>query len=103
MRVYARRRSAEEWRGIVSEWERSGMSRQAFAARYDLHPGTLSWWRWKAGQTRDASGHGFLEVVLDEARLDSAPCFEVEFDGFRVRVPHGFDGDELRRLVSVLC
>lgn len=51
------RRSAAEWRRLVSRWERSGQSAAAFAEKHSLGKRSLVWWRWKltsAGRAADA-------------------------------------------------
>lgn len=40
-----KRRSAAEWSEIVANWKSSGESREAYAKRHGLNPGTLGWWR----------------------------------------------------------
>ena len=57
-------------------------------------------------------GVDFFDVVLaDEERepesgVADAPvptCFQLDVHGIGVRVPMGFQADELRRLLDVLC
>ena len=59
----ARRRGADEWRGLVQEWTRSGQTASVFAAKRGLSRQRLLWWR--AKHKRD----GTLEDRADELRL----------------------------------
>ncbi|MBL9137137.1 MAG: hypothetical protein JNK85_14790 [Verrucomicrobiales bacterium] len=114
--VLGRRRTAEEIRSIL-EWHRqSGLSLLAFARREGLCYATLR--RWSAAHdaaTRsDVSvgdgalagrarrgGPGFISVELEAgARADE---YIVEWSSGRsLRVPAGFDPNQLRRLLDVL-
>ncbi len=93
----AERRTRNEWRDLVDEWQTSGLSRRDFARRAGVNANTLAWWRWKLG----ASTPAFLEVVV--AAPEPPPAFELFIGDIVVRVPLGFDGYELRRLVDALC
>jgi transposase-like protein len=42
----ARRRSRQEWKQIVLEWQRSGLRKDQFARRHGLNPTTLGFWSW---------------------------------------------------------
>jgi transposase-like protein len=42
----ARRRSRQEWKQIVLEWQQSGLRRAQFARRHGLNPTTLGFWCW---------------------------------------------------------
>lgn len=95
-------RSREEWRELVWQWEHSGQTKQSFARATGVNAKTLGWWAWKL--RREVARPVFLEVVVEEpATATVAPDFEIEVEGIRVRVPLGFDGAELRRLVDALC
>lgn len=96
------RRSAAEWQHLVDRWLAGGQTRKQFAHAHGLNPATLSWWRWKLRQREQLPQ--FLAVdVVDIPRPVRAPDLIVELDHVRVRVPSGFDGSELRRLVEALC
>lgn len=120
MRVAANR-SPEEWQRLVTAWRASGMACKAFASELGVHPHTLSWWAWRLGSrslardavrpgrtgslvpTARARAPGFVEVVVSDAP-STVPCdFVLEVRDLRVRVPHGFDAGELRRLLGALC
>jgi transposase-like protein len=89
-----RRRSEEEKRELLAEWEASGLSKAAFAKKHELSPNSLS--RWQKVLTRQA----FVEVLSPSHR----PAFVLRLrDEVQLEVPSGFDAGELRRLVEALC
>ncbi len=56
-----KKRSAEEGRKIIEEFERSGLSRRAFCERVNIPVTTLDYWRWKkTGKTR------LVEVAIEK-------------------------------------
>ena len=95
----ARRRSAEEWRTLVSEWQGSGLDAESYARARGLNVSTLRWWRWRLGSAPPTSP-AFVEVQIHEP---APPDLVVEVGDLRVRVPAGFDARELRRLLVALC
>src|SRR5919205_1929435 len=42
----ARRRSRQEWKQIVLEWQQSGLRKAQFARRHGLNPTTFGFWCW---------------------------------------------------------
>lgn len=60
----ARRRSRQEWKQIVLEWQRSGLKRAAFARRHALNPKTFEFWCWslKAELAAPSAGLKLLPV-----------------------------------------
>ena len=108
-------RSAVEWRGLVQEWERSGKTREAFAASRGLVVGTLGWWigkirRLDQGAARTAAvpaAAAFLpvRVVSPGATTTTSDDRDVEVvlaSGDRVRVPVGVDAVWAGELVAAL-
>jgi hypothetical protein len=116
---------AREMRGLLEEWERSGLTLTEFGRKRGVRPSTLSWWRYvfrHAGRRRDdrveLSGRGriggarsggprqlFVEVKLAGTELGSAtaPLLEVVLRGGQViRVPGQFDPATLRAIVFAL-
>ena len=75
----APRRSAKEWKRLVREWERSGLTATAFASRRGLRRDTLVWWRWrlrrdekpKAARPK-ATKHSAVQLVPVEFEPDPA-------------------------------
>jgi hypothetical protein len=49
-----RRRSRQEWVEVIKSYERSGLSRKAFAAREGLQARTFVWWASKLSPVRAA-------------------------------------------------
>ena len=110
------------WRALITEQEGSGLSVREFAEQRGLSRWSLYGWRSKFG--RGHRGRGRPKVVAGRSsRADAAqdlvaveilggegspgPGVNQGFDlhvgdGIGVRVPHGFDGAELARLVSAL-
>ncbi len=67
------RRSRTEWQLLVAEFERSGLSADAFGRRYELVPSTLKWWRWRlrregreACDGRERAMVAFVRVAVSE-------------------------------------
>lgn len=50
-----------EWSIHVDNWERSGESCGAFAAKHNLCPRKLGWWRWKLTEESNT----LIEVTVD--------------------------------------
>lgn len=89
------RRSEQEKRELVSRWEASGLGKAAFGRLHGVSPNSLTRWR-EALRVR-----AFVEV---EVATPVASEFVVQVpSGVEVRVPNGFDAEELRRLVTALC
>jgi len=42
----ARRRSRQEWKQIVLEWQQSGLRKAQFTRRHGLNPTTFGFWCW---------------------------------------------------------
>ena len=99
-----RRRGRDEQRRLIQEWNESGESAAAFAARIGVASNAV--YRWRAALT-DAvpkAAESALSRIV-EVRTSSMPAdtrFEIEVGGRRVRVPASFDEAGLRRLLRVL-
>jgi len=110
------RRSRAEWRKHVALWRASGLTAQEYAAKAELNPGTLKFWKYvlakegrsslvgpklRTGGGRTAGPEFPLIEVRGPSRSDDR--FEVELaNGLRVRVPTSFNADALRRLLTAL-
>lgn len=89
------RRSEDEKRQLLAEWEASGLSKAAFAKQRGVSPNSLHRWH-KALKTP-----AFVEVLTAPA---AAPAFVLRVrEAVQLEVPAGFDAAELRRLVDALC
>ena len=110
-----------EWLERVERWINSGLGRDAFAARESVEPKRLRWWHWNLRRLgvalADPPGRppsmaqptSALSIASSFVRLDAihaseaSPPLELLLGlGRIVRVPVGFDGATLVRLISVL-
>jgi hypothetical protein len=112
-----RRRTREEIRSILEWHHQSGLSLLAFARRQGLCYASLRRWRADqesrarvepAGSAGERPGHPrtaeslphFVPVQLEELRSEN---FILEWaPGRSLRIPAGFDPDQLRRLLDAL-
>ncbi len=92
----------EDARAVVAVWRESGTSLSAFARQHGLQRRRLT--RWIRRLETAASLH-FHPVRLTGA-VDPHPspaAIEIELpSGERIRLPRGFDADDLRRVLSIL-
>jgi len=93
-----------KWRALIRAQEKSGLAVREFAASRGIAAATLYWWRSKL--TRSATELVPIEVVARDFEIEHAAT-TASFDlllpcGSLLRVPHGFDAGELRRLVAAL-
>jgi hypothetical protein len=96
-----------KWAERLRRLEKSGLTRQEFAAREGVSPNAISWWRWTLRrQQEQAQRLQFVELKAPAAGEDekaAAGGFEVVLvRGRVVRVRPGFDARELLRLVTAL-
>lgn len=103
------RESRKAWARRVARWSKSGLSRDAFAAREGVKPARLAWWRWYL-----ASGSGraatpallkpevtFVEVESEAVEPRERERIEVALaNGRVVRVPPVFVDAELVRVLA---
>ena len=108
------------WRRLIAEQERSGRSVREFAEEKGVSAWSLYGWRSRLGIVRgpkrserravrvhDATSDAEL-VAVDvvgggsDGVVEAQRLLEVEVGDVRIRVPRGFDAEELGRLVSVL-
>lgn len=61
------RRTNEQWRELVAEFETTNLSHAAFAERCDVHVGTFRSWLYRI-RRESTSGVHFAEVVVDTQR-----------------------------------
>ena len=110
-----RRRSRVEADRLVMEFERSGLTRQAFCAQHGLSVAALDKYRRrcalekKPAQPRPAANRilpvelvaGIAPAAAVAAGSSRTLCVELA-NGRRIEVPQGFDASTLERLVTVL-
>jgi len=105
------------WRRLIAEQERSGRSVREFAEEKGVSVWSLYGWRSRLGvgggpkRSGDRRRGDALETELvavdvvgggSAGVVEAQPLLEVEVGDVRVRVPRGFDAEELGRLVCVL-
>jgi transposase len=99
--------SRAEWQRRVTQWKKSGLTAEVFAAQQGLNPGTLRWW--SSALRRPAApsaATGFARLVAADA-APSAATEPAALDlvlpsGRMVRVRRGFDPALLRELLAVV-
>lgn len=85
--------------------EESSLTVREFAELRGITPTTFYWWR--SELRRRSSGLVAVQVVESDAATEPPPISHAPFElavgsSMTLRIPTGFDVDELRRLVSVL-
>lgn len=99
-----RRRRREEQRRLIQEWNESGESAAAFAARIGVASNTI--YRWRAALTGagpQVPASMLSRIVELQAEVMPADTrFEIDVGGRRVRVPVCFDEAGLQRLLRLL-
>jgi hypothetical protein len=73
----ARRRSRQEWKEIVLEWQRSGLRKAPFARRHRLNPATFAYWCWTLK----------ADLTTAPPRLQLLPVQTVPVDGGTTPAP----------------
>jgi transposase-like protein len=115
------RESREIWAKRVERWRDSGLSVKEFARELGVNHHTLAGWRYRLGaeeQSTATSKHAGESTPRSGARSDEtkaiefvelvrAPTTEQRFEvvaanGWTVRVPAQFDGEALRRLLTIV-
>ena len=75
------KRSTDEWRSIMSRFERSGQSHREFCVAEDLAPSTFSWWRRKLGRTGSVGATVDAAVFVELADdRPAAPVWDAELE-----------------------
>jgi hypothetical protein len=89
-------------RAAVEAWQRSGQPIARFARRHRLQPRRLT--RWASLLQRKGGPLKFhpVRIVGGSGADQREPIEVVLVDGRRVRVPAGFAGAELKRVLAVL-
>jgi hypothetical protein len=80
------KRARAQWRELVTEFEASGLTAEAFAAGRDLHPDTLRWWRHRLRREEPTAllAPRFVPIALPAV----LSTIEVELrNGIRLRLP----------------
>jgi transposase-like protein len=99
----SKHRRRDEQRRLIQEWNESGESAAAFAARMGVSSHTV--YRWRAALADASKRRESALAQIVEVRTTTLPTdtrFEIEVGGRRVRVSSSFDEAGLRRLLRVL-
>ena len=99
------------WRRLIQEQEQSGRTVRAFAADRGLSLSTVYWWRSKLSRRSPTAPvvPAMVEVAVRDigrpsiSAKDRLAAFELQIRGdMTLRIPPGFDSNELRRLLETL-
>ena len=109
--VVRRRRSQAEAEALVTEFEASGLLREAFCQQRGLAVGTLDKYRRRVHKSQESTSGGPMvpvEVVWSAGRnankapgVDGVLVVEAR-SGHRIEVRRGFDGRTLEQLLKIL-
>jgi hypothetical protein len=91
-----------EARVMVEAWRNSGESLSEFARRHGVDPRRVARWAWRVEGSEPAPVR-FHPVRLADHDGGGGSAIEIHLvGGHRVRVPSGFQTEDLRRVVAVL-
>ena len=92
----------EDARVIVAAWHASGETLSAFARRHRVDKRRVARWAGRLEASTPVKFHP-VRVTRDAESRPSARAIEIELpSGACIRLPHGFEAEDLRRLWSVL-
>lgn len=100
------KRSRSWWAAKIRAWNRSGLTAARFAAKHRLSENSLRWWKWKLGEggveeLEERRPERFVEVDVGGG-MGPAGLELTSPGGWTIRLPAGFEADELARVVSVM-
>src|SRR5258708_38852255 len=100
---------AQEMRGVLARWKRSGLTQREFAARAGIAVSTITWWahvfrhagkpthgfarhKRRRPRSRQPAVPAFIEVKMDAVTpAQAAPLEIIVRSGHVIRVPPQFD------------
>jgi len=92
---------------LVAAWRRGQGTQAQIAAQAGMPSSTFAWWCQRLGRRPGKLRGGFVAVDVGPERCESATAGEplevVLAGGAVVRVPSGFDGETLERLLTALA
>jgi transposase len=90
---------------MVKAWQRAGEPLASFAKRHGVYPGRLARWASRLEGTEPAAMRFHPVRLAEEGGAQrQAGAIEIELGGGRcVRVPRGFEAEDLRRVLAVLA
>ena len=92
-----------KWRAWIEEQESSGLTVREFAARHDLSPATVYWWRSRL-RRRSAEVLDLVPVEVVEKVTERRSAIEIVLrDDIVLRLPRGFDDGDLGRVLAALA
>ena len=92
-----------KWRAWSEEQESSGLTVREFAARHDLSPATVYWWRSRL-RRRSAEVLDLVPVEVVEKVTERRSAIEIVLrDDIVLRLPRGFDDGDLGRVLAALA
>ena len=107
------RTSREEWRKRVERWKDSGLTAEQYATELGIKASTLKYWKYELAKPAPEQRHKPVRssradspslIELRPIVTTSAATFELEIgNSRRLRIPAGFDGASLERLLEVLA
>ena len=92
------------WRRLLAKWNTSGLKASEFCAQEGVTPTALAHWR-KEIAARDARRTGAADPLFVPVHVAPPPASPLDVvlpNGRMIRVPPGFDPDQLRAVVAVL-
>lgn len=112
------RRSAQDWLGLIGEWQESGINLTEFCRERRISPSSLRWWRWRrgissnlpAGSTgpalrgvaRRAPPKEWIRLGIESPSSKSG-VFELRWpSGIVLAIPADFDAEALGRLLTAM-
>ena len=110
------RRSAQDWSGLIEEWQSSGIDLTEFCRERRITPSALRWWRWRLGipsgrapirstgvaRETTPKGNEWIRLEIETPRSSKA-VFELRWPSGRVlAIPGDFDAEALCRLLAVV-
>ena len=91
-------------RVMVEAWQGSGEAQSEFADRHRVDPKRIARWASRLGRSKSEAVHFHpVRVAGDRTESWSASPIEIHLvGGQRVRLAHGFEAEDLRRVLAVL-
>jgi hypothetical protein len=97
------RRNADEWRALVSAWQRSELSAADFGRKHGVNGQRLAWWRWKL--TAEPAAPTFVPVEVTSppsTTVATSAAVEIHVAGKVLVVQPDVDAAALRRLLALI-
>jgi hypothetical protein len=94
----------EHWRGVLLQWQASGLKVRRFCERHRIRESQFWWWRRRLGEPASSDEQpAFVPVTLVEPRGPASAAIDIRLtSGHRLRVRSGCDRHLLAEVVAVL-